>query len=292
MRPFGCPVTILNTINHLGKFNGKADEGFFVGYSLNSKSFKVFNSRTRIVEENSHIRFHENTPNVVGSGPDWLFDIDALTRTINYKPIVVDDGSKPSSDDEKKVDEDPIKDGESIDQEKDDNVNNTNNVNAASINEVNAIGGKISIELLDDPNIPALEDIIIFDLLRDNKDVGAEADMNNLDTTIQLYLILLGKAKKNVRLMMEKLFRMELELMLVTQRQKVELDDEKEDLKGYLDIVPREDVAVDVDSLSTKYPIVDWKTYTLNYDTNNTGNTQDNQGNEERRDDLVLELSV
>ncbi|GJW76502.1 putative ribonuclease H-like domain-containing protein [Tanacetum coccineum] len=48
-----------------------------------------------------------------------------------------------------------------------------------------------------------------------------------------------------------------------TKRQKVELDDEKEDLKGYLDIVPREDVAVDVDSLSTKYPIVDWKTYTL-----------------------------
>ncbi|GJV24426.1 putative reverse transcriptase domain-containing protein [Tanacetum coccineum] len=48
-----------------------------------------------------------------------------------------------------------------------------------------------------------------------------------------------------------------------TKGQKVELDDEKEDLKGYLDIVPREDVAVDVDSLSTKYLIVDWKTYTL-----------------------------
>ncbi|GJR40819.1 hypothetical protein Tco_1216503 [Tanacetum coccineum] len=48
-----------------------------------------------------------------------------------------------------------------------------------------------------------------------------------------------------------------------TKRQKVELDDEKEDLKGYLDIVPREDVTVDVDYLSTKYPIVDWKTYTL-----------------------------
>ncbi|GJU85027.1 ribonuclease H-like domain-containing protein [Tanacetum coccineum] len=88
MRPFGCPVTILNTIDHLGKFDGKADEGFFVGYSLNSKAFRVFNSRTRIVEENLHIRFSENTPNVVGSGPDWLFDIDALTRTMNYKPIV------------------------------------------------------------------------------------------------------------------------------------------------------------------------------------------------------------
>nr|GEU51897.1 retrovirus-related Pol polyprotein from transposon TNT 1-94 [Tanacetum cinerariifolium] len=88
MRPFGCLVTILNTIDHLGKFNGKADEGFFIGYSLNSKAFRVLNNRTRIVEENFHIRFSENTPNVVGSGPDWLFVIDALTRTMNYEPIV------------------------------------------------------------------------------------------------------------------------------------------------------------------------------------------------------------
>ncbi|GJS64401.1 hypothetical protein Tco_0678965 [Tanacetum coccineum] len=47
------------------------------------------------------------------------------------------------------------------------------------------------------------------------------------------------------------------------KKQKVEQDDEKEELKNYLDIVPREEVAVDVDFLSTKYPIVDWKTYTL-----------------------------
>ncbi|GKE26497.1 retrovirus-related pol polyprotein from transposon TNT 1-94 [Tanacetum coccineum] len=88
MRPFGCSFTILNTIDYLGKFDGKADEGFFVGYSLNSKAFKVFNSRTRIVEENLHIRFSESTPNVVCSGPDWLFDIDEQTRTMNYEPIV------------------------------------------------------------------------------------------------------------------------------------------------------------------------------------------------------------
>ncbi|GJR14165.1 putative reverse transcriptase domain-containing protein [Tanacetum coccineum] len=47
------------------------------------------------------------------------------------------------------------------------------------------------------------------------------------------------------------------------KKQNVDQDDEKEELKNYLDIVPREDVAVDVESLSTKYPIVDWKTYTL-----------------------------
>ncbi|GJV22957.1 putative ribonuclease H-like domain-containing protein [Tanacetum coccineum] len=188
MRPFGCPVTILNTIDHLGKFDGKADEG---------------------------------------SGPDWLFDIDALTRTINYEPIVAgtqsngftgtkasdnagqarketepvkdyillplwttdlpfsqdpksshDDGSKPSSDDGKKVDEDPRKDSESNDQEKEDNVNSTNNVNAASTNEVNVVGGKTSIELLVDPNMPALEDYSIFDFTRDDEDDGVETDMN------------------------------------------------------------------------------------------------------------------
>ncbi|GKB86948.1 putative ribonuclease H-like domain-containing protein [Tanacetum coccineum] len=188
------------------KFDGKADEGFFVGYSLNSKAFRVFNSRTRIVEENLHIRFSESTPNVVGSGPDWLFDIDALTRTMNYEPIVADpksshdDGSKPSSDDGKKVDEDPRKDSECKDQEKEDNVNNTNNVNtagnvntvsstvnAAGINEVNAVGRKTSIELPFDPNMPALKDYNIFGFSRDDEDDGAVADMNNLDTTIQIY---------------------------------------------------------------------------------------------------------
>ncbi|GJZ81535.1 ribonuclease H-like domain-containing protein, partial [Tanacetum coccineum] len=88
MRPFGCPVTILNTIDHLGKFDGKADEGFFVGYSINSKAFRVFNNRTRIVKENMHVQFSENIPNIIGSGPNWLFDIDALTKSMNYKPVV------------------------------------------------------------------------------------------------------------------------------------------------------------------------------------------------------------
>ncbi|GJS00942.1 retrovirus-related pol polyprotein from transposon TNT 1-94 [Tanacetum coccineum] len=177
MRPFGCPVTILNTIDHLGKFDGKADEGFFVGYSLNSKAFRVFNSRTRIVEENLHIRFSESTPNVVGSGPDWLFDIDALTRTMNYEPIVAD--------------------SECNDQEKEDNVNNTNTVNAAGTNEVNVVGGKTSIKLPFDTNIPALEDYSIFDFSSNDKDDGAEADMNNLDTTIQVSPIPTTRIHKN-----------------------------------------------------------------------------------------------
>ncbi|GJX22822.1 hypothetical protein Tco_0227267, partial [Tanacetum coccineum] len=214
----GCPVTILNTIDHLGKFDGKADGGFFVGYSYNSKTFRVFNSRARIVEENLHIRFSESTPNDVGSGPDWLFDIDALTSTMNYEPIVIgtqsndfagtktsdntgqakketervknyillplwtadlpfsqdpkssyDDGSKPLSDNRKKVDEDPRKESECNDQEKEDNVN------VAGTNEVNVVGGKTSIKLPFDPNMPALEDDSIFNFSRNDENDGAEA---------------------------------------------------------------------------------------------------------------------
>nr|GEV61493.1 uncharacterized mitochondrial protein AtMg00810-like [Tanacetum cinerariifolium] len=153
-------------------YDSKADEGLFVGYSLNSKAFRVFNIRTRIVEENLHIRFSETTFNVVGSGPDWLFDIDALIRTMNYKLIVAgtqsngfadprisnDDGSKPSRNNGKKVDEDPRKESECKDQEKEDNVNNTNNVNTVS-STVNVAGINKENKISFDPNMPALEDI-------------------------------------------------------------------------------------------------------------------------------------
>ncbi|GKE49377.1 hypothetical protein Tco_1480635, partial [Tanacetum coccineum] len=108
-----------------------------------------------------------------------------------------DDGSKPSSDDGKKVDEDPRKYSKSSDQEKEDNVNSTNNVNAAGTNKVNIVGGKTSIELLDDPNMSALEDYIIFDSTSDDQDDGAEADMNNLDTTIQVNPILTTRIHKD-----------------------------------------------------------------------------------------------
>nr|GEW64456.1 retrovirus-related Pol polyprotein from transposon TNT 1-94 [Tanacetum cinerariifolium] len=249
LRPFRCPVTILNTIDHLGKFDGKADEGFFVRYSFNCKAFRVFNSKTRIVEDNLHIRFSESTPNVIDP------------KSSN------DNGSKPSSDDGKKVDEDPRKE-----------------------NYYNKIPF--------DPNMPTLEDVSIFNFSSDDEDDGTVADKNNLDTAIQIkeevyvcqppgfkdldfpdrvykvekaiYQVNLkvshlhavkrifrylkgqqkrglwflkdspfdlvaytdsdyagasldresttgGYAKKSVRLMMEKLFRMELELMLVTQ---------------------------------------------------------------------------
>nr|GEW75933.1 hypothetical protein [Tanacetum cinerariifolium] len=200
MRPFRCHVIILNTKDHLGKFDGKV-EGFFVGYSINSKEFRVFNSKTRIVEENMHVKFNENTSNIAESGPNWLFYVDALTKSMNYKPIVAENQSngnagtkacddadnefQPSSDDGKKVDEDPKQKNKCKDQEKKDNVNNTNNVNAASTNEVNAVGANTNNELPLDSEMPEVEDISTFNFSNKDED-GTEADMNNLDTTIQV----------------------------------------------------------------------------------------------------------
>ncbi|GKA88488.1 ribonuclease H-like domain-containing protein [Tanacetum coccineum] len=86
MRPFGCPLTILNTLDSLGKFDGKSDEGYLLGYSTSSKAFRVYNKRTKRVEENLHIDFLEDQPNVAGTGPNWMFDLDFLTNSMNYIP--------------------------------------------------------------------------------------------------------------------------------------------------------------------------------------------------------------
>nr|GEY08928.1 ribonuclease H-like domain-containing protein [Tanacetum cinerariifolium] len=77
------------------------------------------------------------------------------------------------------------KGGKITEKEKEDNVNSTNIVNVASTNEINVVGGKTSIELPLDPNMSESEDYSIFDSSNNDEDVGAEADINNLDTTIQ-----------------------------------------------------------------------------------------------------------
>nr|GEU92776.1 putative ribonuclease H-like domain-containing protein [Tanacetum cinerariifolium] len=86
--PFPFLDEAVNNAYSLGKFDGKVDEGFLVGYSLSSKAFRVFNSRTCIVQETLHVNFLKNKPNVVGSGPTWLFDIDSLTKAMNYQPVM------------------------------------------------------------------------------------------------------------------------------------------------------------------------------------------------------------
>nr|GEY12983.1 hypothetical protein [Tanacetum cinerariifolium] len=89
LKPFGWHVMILNTLDHLEKFDAKGDEGYFVGYSMSSKAFKVFNKRTNKVEENFHVDFLENKLIEKRAGPNWLFDIDTLTNSMNYVPVVV-----------------------------------------------------------------------------------------------------------------------------------------------------------------------------------------------------------
>ncbi|GJU79266.1 putative reverse transcriptase domain-containing protein [Tanacetum coccineum] len=157
------------------KLQNKTPYELFLGYSTNSKAFRVFNSRTRIVEENLHVKFSENTPILQEVKLEW--------RQGEEKKDVEDPRNKDS--------EVPSTEDPRVYQEKDDNVSSTNNVNTASntintvsptINvvgiEVNVVDPKSSIELLDDPNILELEDIVYSD---DDEDVGAEADMNNLD---------------------------------------------------------------------------------------------------------------
>ncbi|GJW13059.1 putative ribonuclease H-like domain-containing protein, partial [Tanacetum coccineum] len=215
MRPFGCPVTILNTLDPLGKFDEKADEGFFVGYSINSKAFRVFNTRTRKVEENLHINFLENKPNVAGSEPDWLFDIDLLTNSMNYKPVTAGNqtnknvgikdnvdavptqqyillpllydspqSSKDAVADDagKKTNEEPAHEGE-----RNGYANSTNKdctvspfVSTAGQNFTN------TNDLSTDPLIPDLEDTDIFSGAYDDEYVGVEADLNNLEITMNV----------------------------------------------------------------------------------------------------------
>nr|GFA02418.1 ribonuclease H-like domain-containing protein [Tanacetum cinerariifolium] len=70
LKPFGCLVMILNTLDNLGMFEEKSDEGYFIGYSMFSKAFRVFNKRTRMVQENLHLEFLENKAIEKGSGPN------------------------------------------------------------------------------------------------------------------------------------------------------------------------------------------------------------------------------
>ncbi|GJZ31366.1 putative ribonuclease H-like domain-containing protein [Tanacetum coccineum] len=90
MRPFGCPLTILNTLDSLGKFDGKSDEGYLLGYYTSGKAFRVYNKRTKRVEENLHINFLEDQPNVTRTGPNWMFDLDFLTNLMNYILVSVE----------------------------------------------------------------------------------------------------------------------------------------------------------------------------------------------------------
>nr|GFB09643.1 putative ribonuclease H-like domain-containing protein [Tanacetum cinerariifolium] len=86
---------ILNTLDNVGKFEPKRDEGYFIGYSMSRKAFRVFNKRNGRVEENLHVEFLEHKAIEKGAGPIWLFDIDSLTKSMNY--VLVDAGTNSTN---------------------------------------------------------------------------------------------------------------------------------------------------------------------------------------------------
>ncbi|GJT01251.1 putative ribonuclease H-like domain-containing protein [Tanacetum coccineum] len=198
MRPFGCLVTILNTIDHLSKFDGKADEGFFVGYSINS---------TKACDDAGKARMEAVPGKDYILLPLWPTDLP-FSENSKSSP---DDVFKHSEYNEKKVTEEPGKEGGDPNN-KNDSVNITNNINTASdgnntnnvntvgstVNtagiEVNAVSSNTSIELPKDPNMPELEDIVYS---ADYEDVGAEADMNNLNTFMHVSPILTTRIHKD-----------------------------------------------------------------------------------------------
>ncbi|GKA46435.1 retrovirus-related pol polyprotein from transposon TNT 1-94 [Tanacetum coccineum] len=156
MRPFGYPVAILNTLDHLGKFDGKANEGFLVGYSINNKDFRVFNSRTRKEKENLHVNFLENKPNVAARKEkvhDQEYILLPLLHTSSYVPSNSEEAEpSPNDDVGKKASEQP------------------------SCNEgVNAASSSFShLDTLEDHSKKTnLEDTCIFDDAYDDRDEGA-----------------------------------------------------------------------------------------------------------------------
>nr|GEU36918.1 ribonuclease H-like domain-containing protein [Tanacetum cinerariifolium] len=187
----------------LGKFDEKADEGFLVGYSVTSKAFRVFNSTTRIVQETLHINFLENQPNVTGSGPKWMFDIDTLTQSMNYQSVVAGNQPNPSAGIQGNFNAGKVvkkvvsaqqyvllplwsigsKDSHNTDVDATFDVKEIENevyVSPSSSDKPKKHDEKAKIEAKG-TNMPALEDIVYSD---DEEDVGAEADFSNLKTNI------------------------------------------------------------------------------------------------------------
>nr|GFA77255.1 ribonuclease H-like domain-containing protein [Tanacetum cinerariifolium] len=176
------------------------------------KAFRVFNSRTHIGQETFHVNFMENKPNVAGSGPAWLFDIDSLTRTMNYHPVIAENQTNSHADAlvDRKEHDDNIQKSVSLNihssssgfkdlnaKFEECNNNSSNGVNAASssvsivghnfINNTNefSIAGPsnaaASPTAANSLDVPNLEDLTHSN---DADDVGAEAGINNLESII------------------------------------------------------------------------------------------------------------
>ncbi|GKB60241.1 hypothetical protein Tco_0916427 [Tanacetum coccineum] len=241
IRPFGSPVTIVYTLDHLGKFDGKADEGFLVGYSINSKAVRVYNSRTRKTMNyhpvNAGNRANGNAGSETTSDagqdgkekvPDQEYVLLPLMHTSSYVPSSSEEDESSLNDDAgKKNDvETPAKEREMNHSGKDIHADSTNRVNTVS-STLNTVSSSFSTEdharpkeqrsdyerWLEqdkeinadpiDPLIPDLEDTSnpqdagIFRNAYDDENVGAETNMNNMETTIDVSPIFTTRIDKD-----------------------------------------------------------------------------------------------
>nr|GFA20522.1 putative ribonuclease H-like domain-containing protein [Tanacetum cinerariifolium] len=201
------------------------------------KAFRVFNSRTHFVQETLHVNFMENKLNVAGSGPAWLFDIDSLTRTMNYHLVIAENqtNSHTGLQDTEKVGEEGthmyvlfpvLSDGSTNSQnnnkdalvdgkEHDDDIqksvspdihssrsgaqtrkqgDKTENKNKALMTLVLLVLQMLLLIAANSSDMPNLEDLIHSD---DADDVGAEADINNLESIISVSPILTTRIHKD-----------------------------------------------------------------------------------------------
>nr|GEU67521.1 retrovirus-related Pol polyprotein from transposon TNT 1-94 [Tanacetum cinerariifolium] len=195
LRPFGCHVTILNTIDQLGKFDRKSNLGFLVGYSLNSKDFRVYNLETKRVEENMHVNFLENKPDVAGKRHAWMFDLDYLTNSMNYKPVLLENQANKSAGPQEANNSVGTQANDDQGRAPDANTNSTILLNAVS-EPVSVVGPSKALNDVepsypDDPSMAHLEDIFaspsegIF-TNSSYDDEGVVTDFNNLETTMNV----------------------------------------------------------------------------------------------------------
>nr|GEV43623.1 hypothetical protein [Tanacetum cinerariifolium] len=178
--------------NKLGKFDGKLDDEIFVGYSTISKAFRVYNTRTRKVEENLHITFLEYKPMITDgtnsndfAGKESSFNAcqSSLETGSNQDYILMPlwkdnslfDSSSQDSDGYNKDKHGPSQESKCDNQKRPNAESSTKTVNTAgpSINTANA-------------NDNTGSDIGIFNDAYDDRDEGAEAVYNNLETVISV----------------------------------------------------------------------------------------------------------
>nr|GEU92231.1 putative ribonuclease H-like domain-containing protein [Tanacetum cinerariifolium] len=205
MRPFGCPVTILNTLDRLGKFQGKVDEGILVGYSMYSKAFRVFNSRTRIIQETLHVDFLENKPNVAGNQPNSgagfqdNLDVEKAGEEVDLSYMLFPMWSSVGFTNPQNNAEDVAFDGK----EHDFDVKKPESKVILSPS-CSAQSKEQDDKTLKEAKGMRLEDIIYSD---DEDVVGADADFNNLESSILINDIIFGATNKDLCRSFEKLMK-------------------------------------------------------------------------------------